>query len=139
MITDIPSANTAIQFATGTDFATMDEAVRDKLIAINASPIAPEAITQFVEFAYANPEELSEDMKLVAADVCDYAAGQSWYGLGVDQRGSKIAASLRGEVVEDAPAPQANMIVNAPVPEITPPPVPPLPQPPEPSDDPTMN
>lgn len=89
--------------------------------------VAPEQVSHFTEFAYAQRDSLSAPARMTAADVATFAGKNSFFGLGVDSRGFRIAAVLRGETVDPLPVPSDAWIEPEPVesaPEIVPPPVP---------------
>lgn len=65
---------------------------------------APQKVSHYLELAYANSTDLPPGVIAAAADIGVYAASMGYYGLGVDGRGAKMVAVLRGETVEDAPA-----------------------------------
>ncbi len=87
----------------------------EKLRGIVASPIPPEQVSHFTEFAFANRAALSTNALALAAEVSGFAAANGFYGLGEDARGFRIAASLRGEEVPEPPEPKAEWIEPLPV------------------------
>ena len=91
--------------------------VVDRIREVGLSPIIPEATSSAVEIVYAQKDELPEEVKSLAADLCQYVTTMLWYGFGQNQKGLKIMQVLRGETVEDAPAPNPQFVVPQPVPE----------------------
>lgn len=89
--------------------------IAGKILEIASKMVMPEASSQFAEFVYARADEFTDEQRELAADIAAWAGNEGFWGLGVDMRGSKIAAVLRGQEVADPPSPSA---------EFTPPPPP---------------
>lgn len=69
-------------------------------------PIQPQAISEFGEYIYAHAEEFSEEVKVAASSVVDFATSMMWWGLGENSRGLKISKLLRGQsITGDTPDP----------------------------------
>lgn len=109
MINDFNKANAVILDFWADYRQDLDNSQSEKLLSILSSPVMPKKVSEFAEFVYANSDRFTPAAKLVAADICNFATQNGFYGLAADQRGSKIAAVLSGEEVKDAPAVQASM------------------------------
>ena len=72
-----------------------------------STPVMPEKIYRVAEFGLANSAIIIEnDAGELFAEIVDFGVMAGFYGLGVDNRGAKIAQILRGETVEDSPLPK---------------------------------
>lgn len=67
-------------------------------------------ICTFVEMVYGLAETASEDAKEVAAKAALFCESWSFFGLGDEGRGTKIAATLTSRAVSNAPAPWPNWL-----------------------------
>lgn len=88
----------------------------EKFTAVVTNPAPAELASFFPEYIFANRNYFSAEAKARAADVCDYATGLGFYALGVDQRGEKISAILRGGSDANAPAPLPQFVPPATIP-----------------------
>lgn len=91
-------------------FAALDMA--EPFRKVVTSPIHPEKVSQFLEICYARRDDLPADVKEAAADVGAFAASMGFWELGVDGRGMKMVAVLRGEEVNDPPAPSERFVLQ---------------------------
>lgn len=106
---------TSFSDATGLIFDVYAEAsaafeaidMSDKFREVVTATVQPEKVSQFLELCYACRDDLPASVKAAAADIGTFAAANSFYGLGEDQRGTKMVSILRGGSVEDAPEPSA--------------------------------
>lgn len=67
-----------------------------QLTGIIAGVIAPERVSEFFEFGYANADLLDAATKEAFADVGAFATVNGFYGLGQDGRGRAMELILRG-------------------------------------------
>ena len=68
-----------------------------QLTGIIAGVIAPERVSEFFEFGYANADLLDAATKEAFADVGAFATVNGFYGLGQDGRGRAMELILRGK------------------------------------------
>lgn len=119
MIDNFSAANSALSnLMMMGKFAGLPDALSEKLMSVVNSPIQPEKVANFLEVVYANADEFNDDVKAVAIDIGNFALGYGFFGLGENQRGSKMIAVLNGETVEDAPEPLASMVIDTVEPEL---------------------
>jgi hypothetical protein len=64
-------------------------------------------ICQTAEDIYTNREGLEEEALDLAAGLATYAASEGFHGLGVEDRGPRMAAVLRGQEVAEEPEAKA--------------------------------
>lgn len=116
IVNDYATANLLAIDVYANERARLDADLLADLVGIVISPLfTTQETVYFAEFVYANSSKFLKTSRQKAADVADFATRYQFYGLGIDQRGFKIAASLRGETVEDAPEPLAQFDKRPPV------------------------
>ena len=121
-IVDFTAANTAINnWLMSGNAGGLSEEVQAKITPVLATPVMPERVSQFAEVIYANQDDCSASAPSLAADLCDFATGLGFYGLGEDQRGTKISAILRGTEVSEPPLPKSQHVASGPAGEVPPP------------------
>lgn len=87
--------------------AAPDPAILDGVV---GTPIAPELVSQFLEYVYANRAAMPPSVVAAAIDVGNFATANGFYGLGDDQRGFKMIKVLKGQTVTGAPDPKAQYV-----------------------------
>lgn len=117
-IESFADVNLATMQVFASDRAGLGEDTQKHFDRVVTSPIAPEVAAHFGEVIYAHQEGFSNDSKALAADVCDWATSQGFYGLRENNRGQLIASVLRGENVPEAqrPVPLQQFSVTNPAP-----------------------
>lgn len=128
-IASFSDANVAISGA----YLAVRDAVAPELQAaldsVIGSPVPPERVSHFLEFAYANGGSLDLATRQTAANIGRFAAQNGFYGLGVDQRGLKMCQALERTTFSYGaadPTPDSRFVAPEPAPEPAAPPPPPV-------------